>query len=71
MVLSWFTIWPEATSYKDLAKEIGSVVGKVENRMTDEGDQYGVNFIRLRVAVDIQKPICRGRTISTARGKEG
>ena len=46
-------------------------MGKVENRMTDEGDQYGVNFIRLRVAVDIQKPICRGRTISTARGKEG
>ena len=39
--------------------------------MTDEGDQYGVNFIRLRVAVDIQKPLCRGRTIITARGKEG
>ena len=55
----------------DLAKKIGSVVGKVENQMTNEGDQYGVNFIWLRVAVDIHKPICRGCTISTARGKEG
>ena len=62
---------PIGSFFLDLAKEIGSVVGKVENRMTDEGDQYGVNFIRLRVAVDIQNPICRGRMFSTARGKEG
>ena len=55
----------------ELAKKIGSVAGKVENQMTDEGDQYGVNFIRLRVAVDIHKPLCRGRTITTVRGKEG
>ena len=55
----------------ELAKKIGSVAGKVENQMTDEGDQYGVNFFRLRVAVDIQKSLCRGRTIITARGKEG
>ena len=62
---------PIGSSSLDLAKEFGSVVGKVENRMTDEGDQYGVNFIRLRVAVDIRNPICRGRMFSTARGKEG
>ncbi|XP_030945132.1 uncharacterized protein LOC115969588 [Quercus lobata] len=55
----------------ELAKKIGLVAGKVENQMTDEGDQYGVNFFRLREAVDIQKPLCRGRTIITARGKEG
>ena len=55
----------------DLAKEIGSVVGKVENQMTDEGDRYRVNFIRIRVAVDIHKLICCGRTITTMRGKEG
>ena len=55
----------------ELEKKIGSVAGKVENKMTDEGDQHGVNFFRIRVAVDIHKPLCRGRTITTVRGKEG
>ena len=55
----------------DLAKEIGLVVGKVENQMIDEGDQYGVNFIRLRDVVDIHNPICHGCMITTVRGNEG
>lgn len=47
----------------DVAKGIGSIVGNVDEKAL-EWDQYGANFIRIRVAVDILRPLCQGRTIT-------
>ena len=33
-------------------------MGSVDMRASEEGDQYGTNFIRIRVALDILKPLC-------------
>ncbi|KAK9984551.1 hypothetical protein SO802_034076 [Lithocarpus litseifolius] len=42
----------------EVAKGIGSIVGSVNMRASEEGDQYRANFIRIRIAVDIIKPLC-------------
>ena len=33
-------------------------MGSVDMRASEEGDQYGANFIRIMVALDILKPLC-------------
>ena len=33
-------------------------MGSVDMKASEERDQYGANFIRIRVAVDILKPLC-------------
>ena len=33
-------------------------MGSVDMKASEEGDQYGANFIRIRVALDILKPLC-------------
>lgn len=40
-------------------------------KASEEGDSNSFNFLRLRVAVDTTKPLCRGRKITMADGKEG
>ncbi|KAK7824874.1 hypothetical protein CFP56_033937 [Quercus suber] len=61
--------YPFGTS--GVAKEIVSIAGNVDSRASEEGCGNAFNFIRLRVAVDTPKPLCRGRKIAMANGKEG
>ena len=52
------------------AVDIVSVVGRVdESALEDEKFEEG-NFMRLRVAVDVTKPLCRGRKIALSGGIE-
>lgn len=52
-----------------MAEKICEAIGKV-NMMPDENESEGDGFIRIRVTIDILKPLCRGRVISLDRGKE-
>ena len=54
-----------------VAKEIVSIAGNVDSRASEEGSGNAFNFMRLRVAVDTSKPMCRGRKITMENGKEG
>ena len=40
------------------------------DKNTDGGETMGDGFFRVRVKVDISKPLCRGRVISLENGKE-
>lgn len=62
---------PLRSSSLAIAKEIVSIVGQVDMKASEEGDLNSFNFLRLRVAVDTTKPLCRGRKITMAEGKEG
>ena len=62
---------PVRRSSLDVAMEIVSVMGRVDGRMSSEGGSSNFNFFRIRVSVDITKPLCRGRRIALASGKEG
>ncbi|XP_050260061.1 uncharacterized protein LOC126705182 [Quercus robur] len=54
-----------------VAKKIVSLAGVVDEGETKVEDPENYNFMRVQVAVDITKPLCRGRKISTASGKKG
>ena len=54
-----------------VAKEIVSIAGNVDSKVSEEVSGNAFNFIRLRVAVDRTKPLCRGCKIAMANGKEG
>ena len=54
-----------------VAKEIVSIAGNVDSKVSEEVSGNAFNFMRLRVAVDTTKPMCRGRKIAMANGKEG
>ncbi|KAK9992566.1 hypothetical protein SO802_027551 [Lithocarpus litseifolius] len=62
---------PVRRSSLEVAMEIVSVMGKVDVGMSKEGGSSKFNFFRIRVSVDITKPLCRGRRITMASGKEG
>lgn len=62
---------PLRSSSLVIAKEIVSIVGQVDMKASEEGELNSLNFLRLRVVVDTSKPLCRGRKITTAEGKEG
>ncbi|XP_030963316.1 uncharacterized protein LOC115984430 [Quercus lobata] len=53
---------------KDVAEQICEIVGTIIHPSTDS-DNEGGSFIRVRVMVDISKPLCRGRRISLEDGK--
>ena len=36
----------------------------------DKSEMKGVNFMRIRVAVDVMKPLCRGRVFTWDEGRE-
>ena len=55
----------------DMAKEIVSLAGEVVEDVVDEGQQDKYNFMRIRVTIDLTKPLCRGRRITTAKGVDG
>jgi len=62
---------PVGSMSRRIAKDIGSVVGTIEETDSDEESQEGFNFMRLRINVNILQPLCRGRRISLAGGKDG
>ena len=52
-----------------MAEKICGAAGLVDKN-TEEGDSMGDGFVRVRVKVDISKPLCRGCVISLENGKE-
>ena len=52
-----------------IAERLCEVIGTV-NKGTGEEEIEGDNFMRVRVTLDISKPLCRGRVISLDSGKE-
>lgn len=53
-----------------VAKDIVLTVGKVINCEEDDEAYVGGNFMRVRVMVDITKPLCRGRKLGFSNGEE-
>ena len=53
---------------KEIAEQICEIVGTILHPSEDT-DNEGGSFIRVRVMVDISKPLCRGRRISLEDGK--
>ena len=51
------------------AKDIISMVGKVDESIQEEEKFEGGNFLRFRVAVDVSKLLCRGRKIVLGNAK--
>lgn len=47
----------------DVAIEIGESLGDV-NKSISFSDMIGGNFLRIRVLIDVMRPLCRGRIIS-------
>ena len=52
------------------AKDIISVAGKVDESIQEDEKFEGSNFLHFRVAVDVSKPLCRGRKIVLGNSKE-
>lgn len=55
----------------DMVKEIVSLAGEVVEDVIDEGQHDKYNIMRIRVTIDIIKPLCRGQRITTAKGMDG
>ena len=51
--------------------EIGGIIREVQSGMKEWGTQDGSSFMRIRVLVDMLKPLCRGRKIFKEDGKVG
>ena len=54
-----------------VAQDIASVAGEVLNTGAEDEDYEGSQFLRVRVKIDITKPLCRGRKIGLSSGEEG
>ena len=71
----WATFWvqvhdiPIRFRNKKVAEKIYEAIGIV-NTITDENEHEGDGFIRIRVTVDISKPLSHGRVIFLDSGKE-
>ena len=53
-----------------VVQDIVSVAGEVVNSRADNEDYEGGNFMRVRVKVDVTKPLSRGRKIGLRNGEE-
>ena len=53
-----------------VAWDIVSTAGEVINRGAESEDYEGNNFMRVRVKIDVTKPLCRGRKIGLSNGEE-
>ena len=56
---------------KEVAEALGSRIGEVMKTTESDEEMGGGRVMRIRVKVDITKPLCRGRKIGLANGKEG
>jgi hypothetical protein len=56
---------------KEVARALCCGIGEVMKTTETEEELGGGRVMRLRVRVDITKPLCRGRKIGLANGKEG
>uniref|UniRef100_A0A7N2L446 DUF4283 domain-containing protein n=1 Tax=Quercus lobata TaxID=97700 RepID=A0A7N2L446_QUELO len=54
----------------EIALDVGETLGEVV-RMEDTSEMVGGNFLRVRVAIDILQPLCRGRKITYDGRSEG
>ena len=52
-----------------MARDI-ACVGDVDESETSSGDCQGCNFMRVRVVIDVLKPLCRGQKIALRSGEE-
>ena len=68
MVTFWIQVHdlPVHFRIRTVAEKICGLVDK----NTEEGENMGNCFIRVRVKVNISKPLCRGRVVSLENGKE-
>ena len=55
----------------DMAKEIVSLAGEVVEDVVDEKQQDKYNFMRIRVTIDIMKPLCRGGELQRREASMG
>ena len=53
----------------DIAMEIGDSLGDV-NKSVNVSNMIGGNFMRIRVLIDITRPLCRGRIISLSNNDD-
>ena len=53
-----------------VVKDIISMVGTVINCEAEDEEYVGGNFMRVRVNIDITKPLCRGRKLALSNGDE-
>ena len=53
-----------------VAKEIVSAAGEVVQSEENNDGYEGSNFVRVRVSIDITKPLSRGRKIRKSNGEE-
>ena len=54
---------------KTVAVKLCEVVGAV-CQSSEEGEMDGGSFLRMKVVIDISKPLCRGRLISLSKGEQ-
>ena len=54
---------------KVVAEKLCAVVGMIWQDI-DEGEMDGESFLRMKVTIDINKPLCRGRLISLPHGEQ-
>ena len=54
---------------KTVAEKLCEVVWEV-CKNTEEGEMDGGSFLRMKVTIDISKPLCRGRRISLSQGEQ-
>uniref|UniRef100_A0A7N2LGK0 Zinc knuckle CX2CX4HX4C domain-containing protein n=1 Tax=Quercus lobata TaxID=97700 RepID=A0A7N2LGK0_QUELO len=54
---------------KTVAEKLCEVVGEVCKNI-DEGETDGGSFLRMKVTIDVSKPLCRGRRISLSQGEQ-
>jgi hypothetical protein len=55
---------------KEVAEGLGCGIGEVMKTTESDEEMGGGRVMRFRVKVDITKPLCRGRKIGLANGKE-
>jgi hypothetical protein len=49
---------------------IGGTLGKVERVDSEDETRGGSNFVRVRLSIDVQAPLCRGRKVGFGGGRE-
>ena len=71
MVTFWIQVHdlPVRFRTRAVAEKVYSAAGLVDKN-TKESDSMGDGFVRVRVRVDISKPLCRRCVVSLENGKE-